>query len=148
MRVFVSMPVGSRESFWTPEAIKHMESKFEVVYSTYDRQLTEEEFMAETKDFDAVITGWSHPCITAKMLSGSKVKVIAHVGGSVGDLIDPSVFEETDVKVLSGNLLYAESVAEGALAYMLTGLRRIPYYVQDMKCASQYLGTLAVDRGE
>lgn len=110
-----------------------MESKFEVVYSTHDRQLTEEEFLAETKDFDAVITGWSHPCITAKMLSGSKVKVIAHVGGSVGDLIDPSVFEETNVRVLSGNLLYAESVAEGALAYMLTGLRQIPYYVQDVK---------------
>ncbi len=82
-----------------------MESKFEVVYSTCDRQLTEAEFMNETKDFDAVITGWGHPCITAAMLSGSKVKVIAHVGGSVGDLIDPSVFEETNVRVLSGNLL-------------------------------------------
>ncbi len=134
MRVFVSMPKGKEtDTFLTQDARKYLEERFETVYSSYDRHLTAEEFAAQIKGFDAVITGWSHVRITAPMLDGSGIKVIAHTGGSVGDLIDPGVYEKTKVRVLSGNLLYAESVAEGVIAYMLTGLRRIPYYVQDIK---------------
>ena len=37
------------------------------------------------------------------------------------------------IKVISGNSLYAESVAEGVIAYILTALRRIPYYANEVQ---------------
>jgi phosphoglycerate dehydrogenase-like enzyme len=37
------------------------------------------------------------------------------------------------IPVISGNELYAESVAEGTLAYILAGLRRIPYYANGVQ---------------
>ena len=68
----------------------------------------------------------------AEHLEGTNIKVIAHTGGSVADLVAPSVWE-AGYKVISGNDMYAESVAEGALTYILMALRRLPHYIKDMK---------------
>lgn len=134
MKLFVSIPQDTpvMETFLPSEVKAYLERRFTVEYSTLERQLTEEEFCRAVKEFDVVMTGWGHPVITGEMLTGSRVKLIAHTGGSVGSLIGEGVYE-SGVRVISGNLLYAESVAEGVIAYMLTGLRRIPYYVNEIK---------------
>lgn len=134
MRVFVSMlrdPEGYN-SFLTDGASEYLESKFDVTYLDGTHGLSAEEFKDKVKDFDAVITGWGHTKITGDMLKDSKVKIIASVAGSVASLVDTSTYEQ-GVRVLSGNRVYAESVAEGTIAYMLAGLRRIPYYVNDVR---------------
>lgn len=130
MKVFVSM--GRNNSFLVDGADKYIEDNFETVYLDADHSLTSEEFKEKVKDFDAVITGWGHTKITGDMLVGSKVKVIASTAGSVASLVDETTYSR-GVTVLSGNRVYAESVAEGTIAYMLSGLRRIPYYVDDVK---------------
>ena len=134
MNLFVSIPKNSpvMETFLPADVKAYLESRFEVEYSALDRQLSEAEFSRAVKGFDAVMTGWGHPSITGEMLASSRVKLIAHTGGSVGSLIGAGVYE-SGVRVISGNLLYAESVAEGVIAYMLTGLRRIPRYVNEIK---------------
>ncbi len=136
MKVFISLSnnfINSEGSFMPKHIRDFFENNFEVIYSPIkDRNVTAEEFVEFTKDCDAVVTGWGHPLITPDMLKGSKLKIIAHTGASVGSLVDLSVFD-MGIKVISGNQLYAESVAEGVIAYMLTGLRRIPEYVQNMK---------------
>ena len=58
--------------------------------------------------------------------------MIAHVGGSVADYVDTSVYEK-GVKVCSGNYYYAESVAEGTVAYIMSALRSIPSHVQNVR---------------
>ncbi len=134
MKIFVSIPktMDVFETFITEEARKYMEARAEIKYSPYDSHVTREEFIKEVKDCDAVITGWAHPMIDYSMLKDSKVKLIAHTGGSVGSLVSPDVYEN-GIRVISGNQLYAESVAEGVIAYMLMGLRELPKYVNRIK---------------
>lgn len=127
MKVFVSIPnVGEvNNTFIDEKARKYLEERFEVTYSELDRQVTQAEFKEAIGDAEAVITGWGHPQITLKMTEGTKLKYILHTGGTVGSLVDPDIYN-TDIRVISGNPIYAESVAEGTIAYMLAGLRKIP----------------------
>lgn len=134
MKVFVSLPQNSnvKEWFITKEVKKHLEENFEVIYSPLDRAVNEDEFKEMTKDCDAVITGWGHPHISLDMVENSKIKLIAHTAGSVGSLIDMRIYDK-GIRVMSGNLLFAESVAEGTIGYMLTALRSIPDYVNSVR---------------
>ena len=134
MKLFVSIPQGSvpMKKFLPDDVKKYLEERFEVTYSPFDRQLTREELKQFIQYKDAVMTGWGSITMDAEMLEGTPVKLIVHTGGSVGSLVTPEVYE-MGVRVLSGNELYADSVAEGVIAYMLTALRKIPAYVQGVR---------------
>jgi len=134
MKLFVSIPKNSDvfRTFIAENVQKYLEERFEVHYSSSEKHLSVEEFKTEVKDAEAVITGWGHFCFTPEILSGTKIKYIVHTGGSVGSLVTPEIYD-MGMKVISGNMLYAESVAEGTLAYMMTGLRRIPHYVDQVR---------------
>ncbi|MBQ4110199.1 MAG: hydroxyacid dehydrogenase [Clostridia bacterium] len=131
MKVFVSVPKndGVMETFFPENVKKYLEERFEVTYLPKDDEFpTIEEFKEYAKDADIVMTGWCHPVIDAKMLEGTNIKMIAHTGGSVGSLVVPETYDK-GVKVISGNIYYARSVAEGTVGYILAGLRKIPDYV-------------------
>ncbi len=134
MKLFVSIPQGSApmKKFLPDDVKKYLEERFEVTYSPFDRQLAREELTKFIQDKDAVMTGWGSITMDAEMLEGTPVKLIVHTGGSVGSLVTPEVYE-MGVRVLSGNELYADSVAEGVIAYMLVALRKIPSYVQGVR---------------
>ncbi len=131
MKLFVSMQ--SKGNTFLPDAVKaYLEERFDVEYASEYDLLFGDAFKEKIKNIDIILTGWGHPMITYDMIKDSRVKIIAHTGGSVGSLVDLSLFDH-GIKVLSGNVLYAESVAEGTLAYILSGLRKIPYYVEDVR---------------
>lgn len=137
MKIFVAIPQNEDpgcvfHTFLTKTARTYLEERFEVCYNPYERELTAEEFREAVRDCDAVMTGWGSPRVTYDMLKDSKVKVLAHTGGSVGTVADSSLYEN-GIRVISGNPVYARSVAEGVIAYMLTGLRRIPYYINEVR---------------
>ena len=111
---------------------EYLEERAEIKYSPYSEMITPENFTKEVKDCDGVITGWGHPCITYDMIKDSNVKIIIHTGGTVGSLVSKDIFDN-GIKVISGNLMYAESVAEGVISYMLMGLRKLPDYVNRVK---------------
>ena len=134
MKVFVSIPKGNEvfDTFVDENVQKYMEDRLEVKYSPYQGRITPEQFCEQVRDCDAVITGWGHPQISYDMVKGTNLKLIVHTGGSVGSLVTKDIYEN-GIRVLSGNLMYAESVAEGVMAYMLMGLRRLPDYVYRLK---------------
>ena len=134
IKVFVSVPTNDRvmKCFFCDDVKPYLEEKFDVTYSPFDRQLEPEELKEYAKDADVIMTGWDHISMEAEYLKDTNVKLIAHTGGSVGDVARASLWE-AGYKVLSGNEMFAESVAEGALAYILMALRRMPHYVEDMK---------------
>ena len=113
MKLFVSIPQGSApmKRFLTEDVKKYLDERFEVTYSPFDRQLTREELMQFIQDKDAVMTGWGSITMDEEMLEDTTVKLIVHTGGSVGSLVTPEVYE-MGVRVLSGNELYADSVAD------------------------------------
>ena len=134
MKVFVSVPQNSRvmDRFFKKQTIEYLAERFEVVYSPLDRQLKAEEIAEYAGDADVIMTGWGHPMMDGKAMENTSIKLIAHTGGSVADYVNDEVYE-SGVRVISGNELYAESVAEGALAYMLAALRKIPDYTGEVR---------------
>lgn len=141
MKLFVSIP-GNTEvmrSFVPEDVKKYLEERFEVVYSPLDCQIKAEEIAQYAGDADAIMTGWGHPMITGEVLENTSIKLVVHTGGSVGSLVDQGVYDR-GVRVLSGNNMYADSVAEGVLAYMFTALRKIPDYISCTKNGGWRLG--------
>lgn len=134
MKVYLSMPRDAEltKTFFPPELIEKLEDFFDMVYLPGNKSATTEDFLKYAKGCDAVITGWGHPVISSDMISATKIKLIAHTGGTVGSLVAPDVYD-SGVKVISGNRLFAESVAEGVIAYMLMGRRRLPHYVNNVR---------------
>ena len=53
-------------------------------------------------------------------------------GGSVSGIVSDELFDR-GIHVVSGNDVFAETLAEGTLAYMLAALRRIPEYSEMMQ---------------
>lgn len=134
MNVFVSLPKNGEvmNTFLTENVREYLESNFNVGYWGEERQPTKEEFSSAIRGYNAVITGWAHPSINFDMVKGSGLKLIAHTGGTVANLVNLDLYDN-GIRVISGNKLYGESVAEGTLAYILSGLRRLPYYAQRVR---------------
>jgi len=130
-KLYVEMPAGElRESFIPKHIREYAEKYFDVTYNEAETHPEKAELNKILKDYDAVITGWGTKTLDEEVLSGNdRLKLMLHTGGTVGNYVDDYTYEH-GVKVLSGNIMYAESVAEGTVAYMMVGLRRIPTYVQ------------------
>jgi len=130
MKILVTIPQDERmESFVPSEVQARLEQIGEVFYNETMVDFTKEELRNLLMDKDVVITGWGTSCIDSDVLEGNTtLKVIAHTGGSVAAVCDNATYEK-GVCVLSGNELYAESVAEAVIAYALTVLRKIPDYL-------------------
>ena len=133
-KVLVSIPDGDIKSTFVPKEIcEYLEKYFDVTYNQLGRRFQAEELKSMLPEFDAVITGWGHPMLSRDVLEGNdRLKLIVHTGGTVGNLVDSYAYEK-GIRVFSGNQLYAESVAEGTVAYILMALRRIPDYIEAVR---------------
>ena len=129
IRVLVTMPNGvTKSSFIPPHLAEKMEKEGDVRWNPLDRNYTPEELAAEIRDAQICITGWGNARFTEEDLKVAPcLKVIAHTGGTVATLVDESVYQK-GITVLSGNELYAQSVGEGVICYMLAALRDIPKF--------------------
>ena len=133
-KVFVTIPEGTVLDTFLPGDIRgYLQQHFDVTYNDTGRKMTKEELAAVTPNYDAFLTGWGTVGFDRENLpDNDRLKLIVHTGGTVGNLVNDDVYDK-GIRVLSGNQLYAESVAEGTIAYILMGLRRIPDYVQLVK---------------
>lgn len=133
MNILVTLPEGPvRDTFMPPEVVKRIESLGQITWNNSKNQFKAEELKEKIKDVDVCITGWGCPQFNQNVLeNANRLKLIAHTGGSVGIYVTPEVYDK-EIKVLSGNLLFAESVAEGVIGYMLASLRDIPFVNHEM----------------
>ena len=133
MKLLVTVPFsGTDNGFLNADTKRMLEENFDVKYNEKDRHYTEDELALEIADADIVITGWGTKPIRNCIDKAEKLKLVAHLAGSVADLVDDTVFDR-GVRVISGNAMFAESVAEGTLAYMMSILRMIPDDVMNMR---------------
>ena len=134
MKVLVSIPAGAtRDGFLDEGSIKLLEDNFEVVYNETGKNYNQQTLAEAIKDVDVLITGWGFAsCIDGPLHNNTSLKMIAHTAGSVGDLVDSEAYDK-GITIVSGNKLFAESVAEGTIAYMMAALRKIPTEVYGLK---------------
>lgn len=129
MNIFITMPCNERyATFLTPKAMKRLESLGNVRRNPYDRVLTADEVIEMAQDADVIMTSWS-TCKYSKAVIEKlpNLKMIAHAGGTVKLVVEPDAYE-TNVDIISGNDVFAKSVAEGALTYTLSALRRMEHF--------------------
>lgn len=133
-KLFVAIPDSAVKATFLPaHVLEKLESKFEVTYNRTGRNLTKEEMKLALKGQEAVITGWGNCMLDKEVLEDNvSLKLIVHTGGTVGNLVDSCAYDK-NIVVYSGNIMYAESVAEGVLAYMLLSQRRIFDYISAVK---------------
>ena len=128
MKILVTAPQGViRESFIPQQVRSRLESIAEVEYNTMDRNFTPEELRDRLHGVDVALTGWGTTLFDEAVLAGAdRLKLIAHTGGSVTPVMSDEAYDR-GIRVISGNEMYAESVAESVIAYALTALRRIAF---------------------
>ena len=134
MKIFITMPHAPiPDSFFTPEIMEELGRSGEVCRNPYDRDLTAEELIDMAGDAEILMTGWG-TCYLEKEIGAAlpKLRLIAHTAGSVAILASPRIYE-TGVRVVSGNDIFAQSVAEGCLCYTLAALRRIEHYTGEIR---------------
>ena len=134
MKAFITVPKGAAGSdFFDSETVKFLEGVCETVYNPYDRHLTVEETAEMVGDSDVYVTGWGSPCLEKRILDKApNIKLLVHVGGSVYGYVSPEMWDR-GIRVIAGNALMAESVAEGTLAYILAAYRDIPKFSTNLK---------------
>lgn len=130
MEILVTQPAGNtRDSFITPDCEELLKKLGNVEYNSIGREFTPAELREKLKGKDIALTGWGTAKLDKAVLEGNDtLKMIAHTGGTVNSLVDGYAYSQ-GIRVASGNDVYAESVAEAVIAYMLLGLRKIPKYM-------------------
>ena len=135
MKLLITIPEGElRRSFISEKTVDLLKSHFEVHFNETGKNYVAEELAVAGRDMDVIMTGWGTSSLTEAGLTGkdTRLKLLVHTGGTVGDLIDNTAYEN-GITVISGNKMYAESTAEGALTYILSALRYIPDDVTAMR---------------
>lgn len=129
MKAFISVPLGDAgRGYFTEETVEYVKTLGEVVLNPYNRNMTSMEIADSIGDCDVYVTWWGAPKLDSVILDKApNLKLLTHVGGSVYPYVSPEMWER-GIRVITGNYLMAESVAEGTVAYMLSALRQIPQY--------------------
>lgn len=133
-KALVTIPKGPVfDTFFNEDRKKELEAIAEVEWNEGASQFTPEELAQRLLGKDLCITGWGCPILEEEVLkNAASLKLIAHTGGSVKPYVTDAVYER-GIKVVSGNKVFAESVAESVIAYALSSLRKIPYYSTRLK---------------
>lgn len=135
MKILVSTGVGQeRDSFFTKRVMEALETFGEVRWNdTCARGLDKEGLIKHIGDVDVLLSGWGTARVDADVVKAApRLKIHAHTGGSVASYVSKEEYDK-GIVVLSGNDLFAQSVAEGCLCYTLMALRRMYEYMHKMK---------------
>jgi phosphoglycerate dehydrogenase-like enzyme len=133
-RVLVTVAAGRVLDTFFPSAVRsRLESLGPVAWNETGRGLTPEELAGRLPGVEICFTGWDAPRFDAKVLRGAdRLRLLAHTAGSVAGLVSPELYER-GVQVVSGNRVFAESVAESVIAYSLMALRRLPHWTREVQ---------------
>lgn len=127
--ILVTMPEGGvRDTFMPPGIAEEINKLGSVEWNTSVNQYTSEELREKLKGKDICITGWGCAAFDENVLANAdRLKLIAHTGGTVATLTSEAIYRK-GIRIVSANDCFAESVAEGVIAYILAALRDIPYW--------------------
>jgi phosphoglycerate dehydrogenase-like enzyme len=134
MKILVTLPMGYVwDTFFTPDVVEKLESMGEIVWNESKEQFSTGELRERLTDVDICITGWGTKCLDIEVLeTAEKLKLVAHTAGSVAGLVSDYLYEK-GIKVISGNWVFAESVAESVIGYIICSLRELTYYNNEVK---------------
>lgn len=126
------------DTFFTPENIELANSLGDIVWNETGEKLDIESVKDKIADCDVYVTTWGSPRLDEEILKyAPNIKLLCHLCGTVVPVVSDEQWER-GIRVITGNEYFAESVAEGTIAYMLTALREIPRYAHQLKSLRQW----------
>ena len=130
-KIFVTLGEGAARDTFMPANIKaRLEALGSVSYNNSPGRLSEQMLADSLPGVDICVTGWGCPRFSDAVLDkADRLRLIAHLGGSVANHVGAEVFER-GIRVITGNDIFALVVAEGTVAYMMLGLRRLAVYAE------------------
>lgn len=134
MNILITLPYGiARQTFIPNDVAQKIEQMGNIIWNNTYENYTEEDLYEKIKDIDVCITGWGSPSFSGRVLENANcLKLVAHAAGSVSSVVSDELYAK-GIRVISGNKVFAESVAESVIAYLLNSLRDISYYANMMK---------------
>jgi D-3-phosphoglycerate dehydrogenase len=140
IKALITLPEGPvRQSFFTRPVIERLEHLpgFRFLWNDSGRPYTQQGLGSRLTDCEACILNWGCGKLDDTVLDSAKgLRFIGVLGGEVRPYINENFFARSDgvdrVIVNSADVM-ASSVAEAAVAYMLSAMRKIPFYDYSMK---------------
>ena len=134
MHIVISMPDDpTRASFIPVEEMAAIQRMGTVWTNDSQQRLTPDIWAKVLPEAHAVITGWGAPCFDESLMQyAPNLKIIAHTGGSVATMAHRAIYD-AGVHLVSANEVYAQSVAEGVIGYIMAAQRSIPYWSNVMR---------------
>lgn len=131
LRILVTIPnyqTQMMETFFTDRVRKQLEEIGEVIYSDIDHPYTKEELRDALEGIDIAIACWGTQKYDEEVLSkADRLKIVAYAAGSVQPIVTDTIYDR-GILLLGGNPVFAESVAEATLCYIMCSLRNIRYF--------------------
>ena len=148
MKSFITLAKGNTfNTFFNRENIALAQRLGETVWNCETRRMTVDEAAEQIADCENYVTLWGSPRLDARILENApKLKLLTHLGGTVVPFVSEEMWER-GIRVISGNAYFAESVAEGTLAYILCALRDIPKYATELKEEKKWKTSLSYTAG-
>jgi phosphoglycerate dehydrogenase-like enzyme len=127
IHILVTMPQHAVfRTFFDAAAMAALAHIGTVHWNTLGRQYTQDELGAAVRAME-MRHSWGTPSWLSGAGAGGPPAAHAHTGGSVKPYVTDAVYGR-GIRVVSGNEVFAESVAESVVAYALASLRQIPYH--------------------
>lgn len=134
MNILVTVPQGKTfDTFFPADVCEALNKLGHVVWNDTDKNFSEAELSEKLKGIDVAFIGWGTCAFTPEVLKNAdKLKLICHTGGSVAGYATEESYDR-GIRILSGNELYAKSVAECVLCFSLMMLRKTSAYTALMR---------------
>jgi len=134
MNILVATPAGAtRDTFITKENAAFLKSLGHVVWNEGSTPWSRDQWRDALEDMDVVVSAWGIPRFDDDLLQkADHLKLVAYLCGSVNHIVSDEMYAR-GIRIVCGNEIFAQSLAEGTLAYILSALRRIPEYTAIMQ---------------
>jgi phosphoglycerate dehydrogenase-like enzyme len=124
------IPTSSHtQRVFRPEVFEAMRKEFDVTVNDGDANLTTEQVEKGIAGYEALVTGWGTPTLSARVYeNGKALRIVAHSAGSVKHMATREIIDRIlvprDVTIFSGNRAIAYNVAESAIGMLMMTSRR------------------------
>lgn len=129
MKILLAMVDDEKSAtFLTEENMRTLESLGTVIWDRTVEKITPEWLRENLVDIDVCVCCWGVPCFDAYVLEkANKLKLIGYCAGSVAHVVSDEMYER-GIRIVCGNEMFAQSVAECTVAYMLAAQRDLRKY--------------------
>jgi phosphoglycerate dehydrogenase-like enzyme len=123
-----------RRRLFPEECIQNLRESSDVHWVPENTPYTGEQLRKDIKYYDALITCWGSPKLTADMLARDthRLRFIGHAAGTLVPYIDPLVFDK-NIKVVNANSALARSTAEFTISLMTAGAWNLHGFQTDLR---------------